>query len=397
MTNLNGILNNREQKALVRHKFSLLIALLIFLAAASSCSFKDGSVLRSHNLFSIYPGTLPGELDWFYRENYQIAGVSDISTRNGLVYISGGASGKVMVFNSYGKLITYIYDPEKNPAPAENKEGKGIQSVSSWPLGCTGHIAAYDGGFFVEDRVDKERRVKNNEFDVYFDSVVLNFNQEGKYLGHLGREGFGGSPFPLISSIDIRDNGNIVVTCHVPGAWLSYWFSSEGWPLFTVVIKDQDLPRYSSAGNLSVYTVKPDPAELAMHIRMDVYPDTHNGDAPEAFLYKLDIETMDYSDPLELPYINNNSGESFPSVPPEYKGTTSAGIHMFLTPQGNSAYTLVLMDREGRIVQNRRINVPADSVVYRKFSMQNDGLLSGIFFGDKKASVVWWRVDKLIK
>jgi hypothetical protein len=55
------------------------------------------------------------------------------------------------------------------------------------------------------------------------------------------------------------------------------------------------------------------------------------------------------------------------------------------------------MDREGRIVQNRRINVPADSVVYRKFSMQNDGLLSGIFFGDKKASVVWWRVDKLIK
>ena len=52
--------------------------------------------------------------------------------------------------------------------------------------------------------------------------------------------------------------------------------------------------------------------------------------------------------------------------------------------------------RDGTWCDNRRLKVDADATVYRRFRLQNDGLLTGIFFGSDEASVAWWRVDKII-
>ena len=43
-----------------------------------------------------------------------------------------------------------------------------------------------------------------------------------------------------------------------------------------------------------------------------------------------------------------------------------------------------------------RLKVDADATVYRKFSLQNNGLLTGLFIGAEDASVAWWRIDKII-
>ncbi|MCK5736152.1 MAG: hypothetical protein KAH21_06710, partial [Spirochaetaceae bacterium] len=165
-----------------RQRFTTVIGLLISLTAFfnfSSCGRGGGSGLKRHDLFTISLGTLPDELDWFYRDGYRMAGEADLQIRDGLVYISGGGAGKVMVFNSYGDLLTYVYDPVRNPSPALNEDGETNSTVTRWPFRTPGAIAAYDGGFLVDDGVEQERQVKDSESEAIYDRVVLRFNQEG--------------------------------------------------------------------------------------------------------------------------------------------------------------------------------------------------------------------------
>lgn len=352
--------------------------------------------LKRHDLFTIPLGTLPGELDWFYRDGFRMAGTADIQTRDGLVFLSGGRAGKVMVFNSYGDLLTFVYDPVRNPAPAADKSGKTNSSVSSWPFRDPKNIAAFDGGFLVEDGVERERRVEDSELNAYYDRVVLRFDQDGNYQGHLGREGFGGSPFPYIFSIDIREDGGIVITSRVPGAWMSYWYNRDGHPAATIRIREDQLPGQEEGGNVAVYAVRPDPVAWSLHIRVDVYPDRKNGERPDPRLYTLDLSTLEYTDPITLSYNDGDPETGIPSIPPEYLGTTVDGSHMMLSIEGADLYRMTLVDSQGRTIQNRRLKVDAEATVYRRFRLQNDGLLTGIFFGSEEASVAWWRVDKTI-
>ncbi len=382
-----------------RQRFLKLIGLLISLAVIillTSCGKGGRAGLKRHDLFTISLGTLPEELDWFYREGFRMAGTADIQTRDGLVFISGGGAGKVMVFNSYGDLLTFVYDPVRNPAPAANENGETNSTVAAWPFRTPKAIAAYDGGFLVDDGVDQERQVEDKEFGAVYDRVVLRFNQEGDYLGHLGREGFGGSPFPYISSIDVRVDGGIVVTSRVPGAWMSYWFNNEGHPIATVRIREDQLPGIDDGGKAAVYSVRPDPVELLLHIRLDVYPAGKQNDTPDPRLYTLNLSTLEYDEPIILTYNEGDAESGILSIPPEYLGTTIDGSHMMLSPEGPDLYRMILIDTKGRIIQNRRLNVDGTATVYRHFRMQNNGLLTGIFFGTQKASVAWWRVDKLI-
>lgn len=380
-----------------KQRFLGAFALLISLTASfslSSCGKSGGAGLKRHDLFTIPLGTLPDELDWFYRDGYRMAGTADIQVRDGLVYISGGGAGKVMIFNSYGDLLTYVYDPVRNPAPALNEEGETGCSVAGWPFRKPNAIAAYDGGFLVDDGVEQERQVRDKELDVIYDRVVLRFSREGEYLGHLGREGFGGSPFPHVSTIDIREDGGIVVSCRVPGAWMSYWYSSDGHPVATVRIREDQLPGMEDGGHVSVYNVRPDPVEMMLHIRLDVYP--AGGNSPEPRLYTLNLSSLEYDEPINLTFSGGNTSSGIYPVPPEYLGTTVDGTHLMISPEGPDLYRMTLLDSQGRIVQNRRLKVDGSATIYRHFRLQNNGLLSGIFFGPEHASVAWWRVDKLV-
>ena len=383
-------------KRKTRHAISALFLILLTLGSLVSCRGGRGSGLRRYDLFTISLGTLPGELDWFYRDGYRMAGAADIESRDGLVFLSGAGSGKVMVFNSYGDLITYVYDPSRSLPPAVSDSGEGIGSVTGWPLRDPGFIAAWEGGFLVEDGVEQERRVEDTEFGTLYDRVVLRFDRDGAYQGHLGREGLGGSPFPYIDSLDVRDDGGIVVTCRVPGAWTSYWFSADGYPVTTIRIREDQLPGRAESDKVAVYSVKPDPVEWKLRIRLDAYPADARPVSPEPRLYSLDLSTLEYSDPIILSYNNPSEDSGVPAIPPEYLGTTSTGEHMMLSSEGPDLYRMTLVDNDGRVVQNRRLKVEADAAVYRKFSLQNNGLLTGLFIGAEKASVAWWRIDRII-
>ncbi len=326
-----------------------------------------------------------------------MAGTADIDFRDGLIFISGGEAGKVMVFNSYGDLITYVYDPKKNPGPVTMDDEEESISVSTWSFRNPRAVAAYDGGFLVEDGVEAERRVEDSQTGVFYDRVVLRFDINGQYLGYLGREGFNSTPFPYISSMDVRVDGSLVVSCRIPGVWESYWFSQYGDHITTTRIEEDQLPGLGEGGNVAVYSIHPDPTEWTMHIRLDFYPDTKTGDKPEARLYTWDLETMHYGDPIILNYIEGSPEDGIPSIPPDYLGTAWNGLHFMLSPEGPGRYRMMLIDDEGRLILNRGLKVNESSTIYRRFRLQNDGMLTGIFFDDREAVVSWWRGDKLIE
>ena len=374
----------------------LLSSIAFTLFLLGSCTNRGGASLKRHDLFSIPLGTLSGELDWFYRDGFRMAGTADIQTLDGLVYISGGNAGKLMVFNSYGDLLTFVHDPVRNSAPSTNEDGESTRSVKSWPFRSLRTIAAFDGGFMVDDGVEKVRQMEDRESGIVYDRVVLRFNRNGDYLGHLGRDGFGGAPFPYIESIDVRKNGGTVVTSRIRNAWLSFWFDAEGRPLATVRIQENQLPDIRPGSNVAVYSVHPDPEALALHVRADIYPPDSSGSRPDARLYTLDMASLEYSEPISISYTEGNPSKDAPSIPPEYLGATNNGNHVFIAPEGADLYRLTVMDSDGRVIQNKRLIVDSDFVVYRKFRLQNSGLLTGLFLGSSEATVSWWRLDKLL-
>lgn len=361
-----------------------------------SCGVKRDAGLKRHDLFTIPIGTLPDELDWFYRDGFRMAGAANIQSRDGLIYISGGEDGKIMVFNSYGDLLTYVYNPSKNPAPAEAEDGEPVCSIFGWPLRTPGIITPFDGGFLVDDGVDQNRRVIDKDQGIAYDRVILRFDKDGNYLGHLGREGLGGSPFPYISSLDVRKDGGIVVTCRTPASWISYWYDNNGRPVTTVMIREDQLPGLGEGGSVAVYAIRPDPVQWSLHIRLDVYLDEMNGAHPDPRLYTFNLSTLEYGAPIILPYVEGDQKQGIPDVPPEYLGTTVGGFHMLIAPESPEAYRMILVDSDGRLVQNRRLRIDSAMNVYRYFRLQDNGLITGIFFGSQEASVAWWRVDKIV-
>ena len=368
---------------------------LIFAGLLVGCRGERRSGLERRDLFTIPLGTLPGELDWFYRDGFRMAGTAEIQTRDGLVFLSGGDAGKVMVFNSYGDLITCVYDPARNPAPAVPEEGRSPGSFTEWSFRSPGAVAAFKDGILVEDGVENDRRVPNPDTGLLHDRVVLRFDKNGKFLGHLGREGFGGSPFPNIESLNVREDGGIVVTSHVDDTWMSYWFDSSGAASASVQIHTDQLPGRED-GEAVLYDMRPDPVDWRLHLRVDIYPDGESADRPDPRLYSLDLTTLLYSDPIILTYAGGDPENGVPAIPPKYLGTMVDGSHLMIAPEGPESFRMMVVDEQGRITHNRRLQVNPDTVIYRRFGLQNNGLLTGIFFGPSRAGVVWWRVDKLI-
>lgn len=371
---------------------------LAFIALLDSCAVASNSELERHDLFAIPLGTLPEELDWFYPGG-GAASIGDVQTRDGLIYISNSRRGKVMVFNSYGDLLTIVYDPLRNPIPPRGKGGEFNSSFSSWPFRSPRIIAALNGGFLVGDRVESEPQEGYEEESAIFNKVVLRFDREGSYLGHLGREGPQGSPFPNIFAIDVRHDGGIVVICHPfdSKTWFSYWYTEDGFPITTVQIREDRLPDIEGGRGARVQAVRSDPRKWLLHLRVDVYDKAEPGRGLEPRLYTLNLSTLDYDEPIRLPYDEDITSMGYPSSPPEYLGTTLDGSHAMLYREGPDTYRISMLDAQGSAAHNRRLEVGGGARIYRSFKIQNDGLLAGLFFGDSEAAVSWWRLDEILK
>ena len=116
------------------------------------------------------------------------------------------------------------------------------------------------------------------------------------------------------------------------------WYNKEGNLITTLVMQESQLPDF--VPETTVYSIRPDPVDLVVYIRADRYIQVGNSYQPEALLYTLDMNTLKYSEPLELRFSDGDDESGFPPVPPEHLGVTPAGQHVLLSPEGSEKYRL---------------------------------------------------------
>jgi len=396
-----------------------LIALSAALLFLSGCAGEDSSKLEREELFSIPVGKTENALNLIEVDRQPFTQRIRLVMKDGFIYISNGSSRKIMQFNSYGDLISLLYNPEYNPLPVLLNQSKEENTVTSknaftYPFRTVGEFCLTpDNTLLIEDEVLEERRVYDEELDTMLDRIVLRINREGELEDYIGQEGVGGTPFPYIHDLQITENGEIVVLCRTMKSWLLYWYTPRGSLIFQISILYDKLPVPEGLKVIpALETIHADRDARRLYLKLDYYhtqngetggEDVMSGSFEKSRIYILDIESGTYENFIELPRYFRES-EEFNLVRDEkeealyeFIGTAAGGYLYLLSPDQNNANELLILDETGRLVTRKTIIIQEDELVYRDFHIAGDGILSALLCEKETCRIVWWRCDKILE
>lgn len=337
--------------------------------------------------------------------------------RDGVFYISDGDGQKIIRCNSYGNILSMIYNDETNPVPLTLKPKEDGKAVTRWaftyPLQKPGKITVDSRKhIYVEDRLSDERHTIDNESKSVLDSVVLHFNEEGRFLEYLGQEGLGGSLFPHIEGIFTSVNDDLAVVCRLPTGWNIYWFDAEGVLLYLVKIKNDSVPIPADRRNLvfaSLDGITTAPDARKLYIKVDYYRATFDestktragSEIDSSVIWVMRVEDGSYEKTIEAPLYEMSWTEinrkTVVKIPYSLLGATKSESVFLFFPE-ETGYALSVLDMrdsfERQIQTSVRIN--ADELQFNAFDLSMDGILSAMLVSDWAVKFVWWRTDKLL-
>lgn len=376
------------------------LLLIIPLALLVSCGGNRINTLTRKDLFTIDLGVMSDELDYYYRNDLYLPGKADLFMKDGLFYVSSSHMGKIMGFNSYGDLLFLLMNENRNPqVDWKGREGKNSNKrYASWPFTEVGQIALTGETFLVEDRADQDKSVYDEDLEVLCTQIILRFDRDGRYLNFLGREGIGGSPFPYITDIHVRENGEFLVVCPISLGQQVFWFTPEGELLFQIVISHDNLPLYEEGYWGSLTNLSYHPRDYKVHILVDYYPDD-----PEAIpdksirkIYTLDLTTQTFDRGINVPdLVLLEKGREFNYIY-DLLGTTSQGTHLLLATTGRGPSHLMAISSEGKTLFTRTLQSFESPEIFSSYLMSHQGMLMALTFLEDRAPVSWWRSDKLL-
>ena len=375
------------------------------------------SSVERENLFTLDIGKLEDQLALFGLEG----GIrsTDVAMRDGLFYISDSNGGKILRFNSYGDLLFMIYNEETNPPPLSLRPLSNDTLVTRWaisyPLLEPGQITVDSRKhIYVRDRLPYERHSFDSESRSLLDSVILHFDGDGRFVTYLGREGIGGSPFPRIDGLYTSIRDELVVVCRLPAGWDIYWFDSNGFFLFLIQLKAQDLPIPPDRDNniipsMDMITVAPD--ERKLYVKLDYYIHTFDEstnmrtgiEIDSSVIWEMNAEDGVWERPLDVPFyeytVIEQNRRSTTRVLYSLLGAAKDG-HLFLYFPVEGGYSILIITPELGITMGRHqgfIRVDNNELQYNVFDLSTDGILSGLLVDDWQVKLVWWRTDKLLE
>lgn len=383
------------------------------LLLVASCSRERVESVERENLFSLAIGKMEDQVDLFGIEGRSRSEKTRIAMRDGLFYIADGAGAKVSGFTSYGDLLSMIYNDAVNPAPLTlrtESEADGVvtRRAVAYPLNSVGELAVdSQKNIYVEDRLPPDRRVFDREKRVLLDSVILRFDKDGRFVEYLGREGVGGSPFPLILSVEVSVDDELAVVCRVSAGWEVYWFDENGDLLYLVKVDAAELPAGPDAGaRPSMDALHAAPDRRRLYLKMDYYRDevdestkTRSGIGyAGSLLWSMDVEKGVFTSPMEVPPLEVDETENDRKVISKrifgFLGAAAGGKLFFLAPE-DSGYALLVLEEATKIQRRGTIRVDQDELAFNDFGLSRDGILYGLLASDFEAKVVWWRTDRL--
>jgi len=389
------------------------LPILLSLVLTVSCGNNQFGSIEREDLFSLEVGPMEDQIALYNLEGTRGIRRTGFSMRDGLIYIADGNSGKVVKFNSYGDLLFMIFNEEKNPAPINLKTNVSEQEQAtrwaySYPLEEPGWITVDSRRhIFVEDRLPVQARRSDYETNSLLDGIILHFDQDGRFINYLGREGIGGSPFPRIVGLSTSQKDELAVICRLTDGWDIHWYNSSGALLYLVKIPSNLVP-VNPEWPQAMAIIESIAASLdsrSLYIKVDYYRDTFDlstntrtGSEPiNSLLWIFNIEDGTYVTSLEIPLyeIKEEGQASGTRVFYSFLGVSRNEKALFYFPV-ETGYTLLSVDTNSRVHRRGNISFTNDEIRYNDFFLSPEGILCAMLADSFNVKLVWWRTDKLM-
>jgi hypothetical protein len=391
-------------------KYMLLLLPFILLGA---CGKNKLNSIEREDLFSLEIGPMEDQIALYRFEGDAGAPRTGFTMRDGLFYIADGNSGKIVRYNSYGNLLFLIYNEETNPAPISliTRVEEGEQATRwafSYPLKEPGRIAVDSGKrIYAEDKLPQQSHRFDAESKVLLDGIILRFDQNGRFIDYLGREGIGGSPFPRIVGLSSSIRDELAVICRVPSGWNVYWFGASGALLYLVKIDSKAIPvpqdRAVSLSSVDRIAAAPDSRRL--FIKADYYRDTFDqstntrtGSEPgSSFIWILNVEDGTYAGAVEIPLyeLSGNGRSSDIKMIYSLLGVMRGGKALLYFPI-DTGYSILFLDTHTHEQRRGRIHFSNNEIRFSDFNLSPEGIISAMLVDDFRLKMAWWRTDKII-
>lgn len=375
----------------------------------TSCPEKEGTrVLQRQDLFTLSLGTMDDELDFFSREGVSFSLKTDIFMKDGFYYIANGNGRKVMKFTSFGNLL------QKIPSETRPEGGLELLGDNRWSFNMPGRICiSSEDKIYVEDTLPKEKHIvkiheKDQDKNVLYSQVVLIFDNNGDYQGYIGKEGLGGTPFFFIEGIYINDKDELIVVSKNKNFWEIYRYSEKGSLIKTTKIDLDYLPVYEDARNtvVTVAGMVPDRNSSRLLINLSYYENildkkTKNLVSVENVanrIYYYDMDEDEFISFMEIPRreLGEDGKEEYTEAF-EFLGIVQSHYLFFVSPYEDDMQKLIITNENGYILNESLLSVEDSSLLYKKYYITDDGILTALFCTNVAGAVVYWRTDDIIK
>jgi len=389
----------------------ILLAVLIIITG--SCRYNPKGSIEREDLFSLEIGPMEDQIALYELDGNRGIRQIGFTMRDGLFYIADGKSGKIVRYNSYGDLLFMIYNEESNPAPITlrtniSEEEQATRWAYSYPLEEPGWMVVDSRKYiYVEDRLPQQEHRWDPEARAMLDGIILLFDQDGKYINFLGREGIGGSPFPRIIGLSTSIRDELVVICRLAAGWDIYWFSSSGTLLYLVKIPANEVPALPDwpEALATIDNITPVPDARKLIIKADYIRDTYDqstntrtGSEPiSSCLWILNVEDGSYVSSVEIPLLELNEGGRSGNIKVIYTvlGAARNGKVLLYFPV-ETGYSLLFVDTNTREQRRGFIQFSMDEIRYSDFFLSSEGILSAMLAGSFNVKFVWWRTDRFM-
>lgn len=324
--------------------------------------------------------------------------------------------------NSFSDKNYESAEKEKQPAIAENdnfdsKNNKDGESVIGTRRGIEydfNHpgllMVTNSKHLFTVDTVADDRIEYDHEENLALRDIILHFDEEGNFIDYIGQEGSSGTPFPSIDGIYSNVKNEVIVVCRTQTSLKIYWYDSTGFLLYKIPIFFDSLPSDYN-GNEKIFSsvdkAIPSVDKFQLYVKIDYYCEQKDSATQASLgitydkscLYFLNLKTGKYERKVDLDaYEENDTSDGEPrSFKKVYEmiGITENDWCYLSTPT-DKGYALEMVDLKSQSRYKKKLAVSEAEMMYNSFNVSADGIISALLASDDKASIVWWRADKII-
>ncbi len=396
-----------------------LLLLSVPLSLFFSC--KKGTIANSvhrEDLFSLNYGIFEDEINV-----YDLSSPSVINTKikmnDGFFYVLNGESKKIMELNSYGDLLSLYYNSDANPVPSflnessEDDVSTSTKGAIQYPFNELSLLAVDSRKYlYAVEKLPLERQEYDEKYGQTVNHVVLCFDENKKFVKYIGQQGPGGSPFPYIKNIYATDRNELVVISATSQGTCAYWFSPDGFLMYTVPIDGSSIPNPYADDKTEVYfnldNVVPDYRDRKLYMKVDYYSSYIDESSHvqsgiqyiSTLIHVFNIEKAEYERTVVIPPCTESVAEGFSKeshdYPYDFLGVTENGW-MFFILSIDDGFSIQMVQADGQKILQRKLQLNREENFYYTFDLSRTGIISAMLVQKDKAYVSWWRIDSLIQ